>query len=527
MNTQLIVIGLLSLVVGLWIGAGLLHLYSVFQGEKKKNTAQKEADRIVNRARSQASKVERDSKAKAKDFETRARRNAEGEIKKQKQKMTQQEMKLKDRERHIERELKRKEEDFENRMKELAERDERIRIAEERIKTIEADTKDQVGKLQGKLEAVARLTTDQAREELRLAVEEEAQQRAHDMVEKIETEAKAEAAKRARQILTSAISRYASEVATERTVSIIALTSDEMKGKIIGREGRNIRALEAACGVDLIVDETPESVVISSFDPVRREIARQTLEKLMEDGRVHPARIEEVVSQVKSQLFNTVKEVGERACIDLGVSNIHTAIQNLLGMLKYRHSSMQNLYNQSLDVGHLAGILAGEIGANIKMARRAGLLHAIGRAIDHSVEGSYAMVGAEFARRHGEKDFICQAIRSHNGEVEARSVLDHIVQAAFNLTESRPGVKRSMMENYVRSLEDLESIGNSFDGVSRTFAIQAGKEIRVLVDSGKITDDQSKMLVRDIARKIERELSYPGQVKVTVVRETRIIEHAR
>ena len=232
------------------------------------------------------------------------------------------------------------------------------------------------------------------------------------------------------------------------------------------------------------------------------------------------------LSQEKKIIIG-VKEDGEKACFDLGVNNVHSAIQNLIGTLKYRHSSMQNLYNQSIDVAYLAGMLANEIGANEKLARRAGLMHAIGRAIDHTVEGSYSAVGADFARRHGEKDNICQAIRSHNGEVEARSVLDHLVQAAFNLTEARPGVKRSMMENYVKRLEDLESIGNSFDGVSRTFAIQSGKEVRVLVDSGKITDDQSKMLVRDIARKIERELNYPGNIKVTVVRETRIVEHAR
>ncbi len=527
METQIIITGLVSIILGLGLGAGLLHFYSVIQGNKKKEAAQKEAERIVNRAKSQVSKIEREAVAKAKDFEARARKNAENEIKKQKQKLTQQEMQLKDREVQIQKEYKKKEEDLQTQVKDLKDRAERLVIAEERIKNMETEVVEQTNKLQKKLESISSLTSEQAKEELMLAMEEEAHRLAAVQIEKIDSEVKKEADFKAKQILTTAISRYASEVATERTVSIIGLTSDEMKGKIIGREGRNIRALEAACGVDLIVDETPESVVISSFDPVRREIARLTLLKLMEDGRVHPGRIEEVVTQVKTKLQESIKEDGERACFDLGIVNMHSSLQNLLGTLKYRQSNMQNLYKQSIDVAYLAGMLAGELNANVKVARRAGLLHMIGRAIDHTVEGSYAAVGAEFARRHGEDDHVCQAIRCHNGEVEARSLLDHLVQAAFNLTESRPGAKRNNMEGYIRRLEDLESIGNSFDGVSRTFAIQAGKEIRVLVDSGKITDDQSKMLVRDIARKIERELNYPGQIKVTVVRETRIVEHAR
>jgi ribonuclease Y len=527
METQFVIVGLVSIILGIGLGAGILHFYGVIQGNKKKESAEKEAERIVNKAKSQVAKIERDANTRAKDFESRARKNAEAEIKKQKQKFQQQESQLKEKEQQLQKEYKKKEDEVEVKSKEIKEKMDRMNIAEDRIKKMEEETQLQVQNLQKKLEAISTLTVEQAKVELKLAIEDEAHKLAAEKIEQIEIEAKKEADQKAKQILTTAISRYASEVATERTVSIIGLTSDEMKGKIIGREGRNIRALEAACGVDLIVDETPESVVISSFDPVRREIARQTLQKLMEDGRVHPGRIEEVVSHVRSQIQQTIKEDGEKACFELDISNMHTAIQNLIGSLKYRQSNMQNLYKQSLDVAYLAGMLAGEINANVKVARRAGLLHMIGRAIDHTVEGSYASIGAEFCRRHGEEDFICQAVRCHNGEVEARSVLDHLVQAAYNLSEARPGAKRNSMEGYIKRLEDLESIGNSFDGVSRTFAIQAGKEIRVLVDSGKITDEQSKMLVRDIARKIERELNYPGQVKVTVVRETRIVEHAR
>jgi ribonuclease Y len=310
-------------------------------------------------------------------------------------------------------------------------------------------------------------------------------------------------------------------------VSVVALPSDELKGKIIGREGRNIRALEAACGVDLIVDDTPEAVVISAFDPVRREVARRALERLMEDGRVHPARIEEVIAKVKSELFKSIKEDGDKALFELGILNVNPEIVKLVGSLKYRTSYTQNNYTHSIEVGFLAGMMASELGADVKAARRAGLLHDIGKALDHSVEGSHAVIGAEFAKRHGEREPICHAIRSHHEDEKPNSVIAHLVQAADALSSARPGARRSMMESYIRRLEDLESIGNSFDGVIRTFALQAGREVRVIVEASKVTDEQSIMLSRDVARKIERELNYPGQIKVTVVRETRAIEHAR
>jgi ribonuclease Y len=300
-----------------------------------------------------------------------------------------------------------------------------------------------------------------------------------------------------------------------------------MKGKIIGREGRNIRALEAACGVDLIIDETPETVIISSFDPVRREVARRSLEKLMEDGRVHPARIEEVVEKVKSELFASMREEGEKVCFELGVHNVNPNIIKALGGLKYRQGDGQNLLAYSQEVANLAGLIAEEIGADEKAARRAGLLHAIGRALDHTFEGSSAQAGAEFCKRNGEKDEIVHAIRAHSDEVKPESALAHIVQSAYNLARSRPGARRANLDTFIRRLSDLESVANSFDGVARTYAIQSGKEIRVIVDSGKVTDDQATMLSRDIARKIERELNYTGQVRVAVVRETRIVEHAR
>ena len=527
MDNVLVSTGLISLLAGLAAGALAVHIVRVFQGNKGKKAARKQAQRIVNRAQAQAQKIERESKTKAKDFENRARRNVEGEIRKQKQKNLQTQEQLKNKEQQIKKEYQRKEEELDREIERLNERDHRIEISEGRVQKLEKETQEKKQKLEEKLENLSQLTVEEAREELMGALEQEAQQSMAARLEEIEQTAVKEAEVKAKQVLSAAISRYASEVATERTVSIIGLSSDEMKGKIIGREGRNIRALEAACGVDLIVDETPESVVISCFDPIRREVARQTLEKLMEDGRVHPARIEEVVSKVKAEILNTVKEDGEKACFDLGASDIHPHLQKLIGELKYRRSNMLNLYKQSIEVACIAGMLAAEVGYSEALAKRAGLLHAVGRALSHTLEGPYATVGAEYAKRYGEKDVVVQAIRCHNGGVEARTVLDNLVQAAYNFSEARPGVKRPSMETYIKRLEDLESIGNSFDGVARTYAVQAGKEIRVLVDGGKITDDQAAMVVRDIARKVERELNYPGQIKVSVVRETRIVEHAR
>ena len=517
----------LSVVAGIGIGALGFLLYRRLLDEKVRNAAEKEAERILSRAKGQVIKIERDAESRAKDFEGRARRNLENDIRKEKQKIQNTEMVLKDKEQRLEKDYRRKEEQVQAKARDLDEQTERLNITEARLKDMEEQSKRQIDDLENKLQSVANMTAEQAKSELMNAMVEEVRRDAAGRLQKIEEEAVAEAEKRAKRTLSIAISRYASEVTTERTVSTIPLSGDEMKGKIIGREGRNIRALEAACGVDLIIDETPETVIISSFDPVRREIARRSLARLIEDGRVHPARIEEVVDKVKSELLNSMKEDGEKAAFDLGVHGLHPAIVNMLGSLKYRQADGQNLLATSIEVAHIAGLMAAEIGADVKMVHRAGLLHAIGRGLDHSYEGSYALVGSEFAKKNGEKEEVCQAIRSHDGEVPAQSVVAHLVQAAFNLAKSRPGARRQNLDGYVRRLADLESVANSFDGVARSYAIQAGKEIRVLVDSGKVTDEQAIMLSRDIARKIERELNYPGQVRVNVVRETRIVEHAR
>ncbi len=521
------VIVLLAAVGGIGVGGGSVFAFRKISEGKKKKTAKIEAERILNKAKSEAKKIERDSKNRAKDFENRARKNAEKDIQEQKNKLEKREQKYKDRERSLENEYKKKEEKLERRERDLKQNDEKVRVAEGRLKETEEELNVKKQELTEKLSGISGFTPEQAKQEIVQALEEDAKTEAARKIILLEDEAKAQAEKRAKRIISMAIARYAGEYTSERTVSVVGLPSDEMKGKIIGREGRNIRTIESLCGVDLIIDDTPEAVVISGFDPVRREVAKRSLERLMEDGRIHPARIEEMIEKTKRELFKSIKEDGDKACMELGVVGVNQEIVKLLGSLKYRTSYTQNNYTHSIEVGFLAGLMAVELGADVKTARRAGLLHDIGKALDHSVEGSHAVIGADFAKRHGEKEVVCHAVRAHHEDEKPRTMMAYLTQAADAISSARPGARRSMMETYVQRLEDLESIGNSFDGVERTFAVQAGREIRVIVDAAKVTDEQSLMLSKDIARKIERELNYPGQIRVSVVRETRAVEHAR
>lgn len=514
-------------IIGLVLGGVVVFLIKRMQDENKKKSARVEAERIINRAKSEAAKLKKDSENRAKDFESRARKNVEADIHKQKSTVKNKEAQLERRLKEIDDQFKAKMEENERYLNSLKNREEKIAISENRIKELEKKGEVHIEELKQKLEAVAAMTQEEARRQLLTALEDEAKQEAAKKISQIEEETQKEAEKRAKRILAVALSRFASEYTSERTVSVLALPNDEMKGKIIGREGRNIRTLEALCGVDLIVDDTPEAVVISGFDPVRRELARKTIEKLMEDGRVHPARIEEVVEKQRNELMKSIKEEGERHVMELGIPNMHPELIKILGGLKYRSYQGQNALNQALEVAHIAGLLAGEMGVNVKQARRAGLLHNIGKAIDHTAEGSYALVGAEAAKKYGEHEEICHAIRAHDEEEKPHSVLAWIVHAAYTLSSSRPGARRPQIDSFVHRLEDLESIGNSFDGVLKTLALQAGKDVRVMVESSKVTDDQAVMLSRDVARKIEREVPQAGQVKVTVVRETRSVEHAR
>jgi ribonuclease Y len=522
-----IVLGLVMAVAGLIIGAVAMMVFKKASDDKKKNSAEAEADRILNKARADAQRIDRDSKQRAKDFEARAKKNAENEIQKQKQKQQQEEKALADKSAKLDKELASKEGDLEQRLQEIASRDEKIKIAEKRMMELEQEAQRKQAELQSRIEAVSGLSASEAKKEMIEALTADVRTEAAKKAIEIEEAATAEAEDKARRVIAMAVARFAGEQTSERTVSVINLPNEEMKGKIIGREGRNIRALEAACGVDLIVDETPEAVVISSFDPVRREIARKALEKLMEDGRVHPARIEEVIEKVKKEIFKTMKEDGDKAVFELGLAGIHPEIVKVLGSLKYRQTLAQNVLAHSIEVGFLCGIMAAELGVDPKKARRAGLLHDIGKGLDHTIEGSHAVVGAEFLKKHGESAEVCHAVRAHHDDEKPSSVLAFLVQAANVLSNSRPGARRQSMDGYIRRMEDMESIGNSFDGVVRTFAVQAGKELRVLVESSRVTDEQASMLSYDIARKIERELSYAGQVKVMVVREVRVVEHAR
>ncbi len=498
----------------------------VAEGSKKRK-ARSESERILSKAQFEAQKIEQNAKNKARDIEAQIKKNAENEIRKQKENLLQQERSYKDKERNIEQKIQTKEKELSEKLSHVQNKTQQIDMLEKKLTEKEQKLLEEARELQKKMEEASRYTAQEAKAELVNLVKHDAELEAAKKAQFIENEAKTEAEKKAKKIISLAIARYAGEYTTERTVSVIALPTEEMKGRIIGKEGRNIRALEAACGVDLIVDETPEAVVISSFDPVRREIARRSIETLLADGRVHPARIEEVVEKEKESLFKSMKEDGEKACFELGIVGVHPEIIKLIGSLKYRTSYTQNNYTHSIEVGFLAGLMAAEIGDDIKAARRAGLLHDIGKALDHSIEGSHAVIGADFAKKYGESEKICHAIRAHHEDEQPKTVLAHLVQAADALSSARPGARKQTNETYVRRLEDLESIGNSFDGVIRTFALQAGREIRVIVEGNKVTDEQSLLLSRDIARKIEREMNYPGQIKVTVVREIRAVEYAR
>jgi ribonuclease Y len=385
----------------------------------------------------------------------------------------------------------------------------------------------QATEARARLEKIAGLTATEARKALEAEVRDEARRSAAAEIKRIEDEAHEQAEQRSQMILGAAIQRYASEYVTERTVSVVPLPSDDMKGRIIGREGRNIRALEAATGIDLIIDDTPEAVVISCFNPVRREIAKLALTRLIADGRIHPTRIEEMVAKATDEIEQQCKDAGEGAAFDLGLGRLHPDLTRLLGRLKFRSSSGQNLLQHSLEVGYLAGVIAGELGYPVKTARRAGLLHDIGNAVDQELEGSHALVGATVARKCGEAAKLCHAIEAHHGEAVANDVLDHIVDAANVLSSQRPGARREMLESYVQRLRDLEKIAIGFEGVDKAFAIQMGREVRVLVENSRVSDEQARLLSRDIARKVEAELAYPGQIRVSVIRETRATDYAK
>jgi ribonuclease Y len=507
------------------IALGVLLGYLLRQRLFKNRQASSEmlSARIVDEAKKESETIKKEAVIQAKENLLKVKTEFEKDTRERKSELENLEKKIRSKEENLDKridQLSQKEANFENRDKSLVNKESAFNEKQEKLhRMIEEQTR--------KLEEIAGISSEEAKNFLIQSMETEAKRDAAVLVRKIEEEAKRTADKQSREIIAYSIQRYAGDFVAENTVSVVNLPSDEMKGRIIGREGRNIRAIEAATGIDLIVDDTPEAVVLSSFDPIRREVARISLERLISDGRIHPGRIEDIVKKVRTEVDTIIRETGERTSFDVGVHDIHPEIINLLGSLKFRRSFSQNVLQHSIEVAHLTGMMAAELKMNVKEAKRAGLLHDIGKAIDHEVEGTHAAIGADYAKRFGESPRIVQAIATHHDDGRTNTLLGVLVQAADTLSAARPGARREMLETYVKRLEELEAIANSFNGVDKCYAIQAGREIRILVENEKISDNDAVMLCRDIIKKIEKDLTYPGQIKVTVIRETRVSDYAR
>jgi ribonucrease Y len=482
-----------------------------------------EGRRVLEAARAEAEVIGREAAVEAQELAQRLRAEVDGEIRACRADLERQAAELAARAVAAER----LGQVIEGQRAEIAEQERRIAEREQAAEAAEREAAGRVEAARARLERVAGLSAAEARKLLEAEVREEALREAAGEIRRIEDEARAQAADRGRALVAAAAQRHAGEYVTERTVAVVPLPSDDLKGRIIGREGRNIRALEAATGVDIIIDDTPEAVVISCFHPVRREIARLALSRLIADGRIHPSRIEEMVEKATAEVDHQGQEAAEQAVFDLGIGRLHPELLRVVGRLKFTSSQAQNLLQHSIEVGFLAGAMAAELGLPVKLARRAGLLHDIGRAADHELEGSHAAVGALLARKHGEEPAICQAIEAHHGDVPPGEALDHLLDAANVISGQRPGARREMLETFVQRLADLERIATSFPGVEKAFAIQAGRELRVLVENSKVSDDQARALSREIARRVETELACPAQIKVAVVRETRAIDYAK
>ena len=486
-------------------------------------SAKEEAQEVVKSAKKDAETIKKEALLQAKDKLFQSKAELENEIKERRGELSARETRLLKKEENLEK----KAGQLESKEGSLTRRERDIEETARRGKEKEKEAESLVQKQLRKIEEIAGLSSQDAKEILLKKVEEESRIECARAIRQVEEEAHAEADKRAKEIISTAVGRYAADYITERTVSVVNLPNEEMKGRIIGREGRNIRAIEAATGIDLIIDDTPEAVILSGYNSVRREVARISLERLINDGRIHPARIEEVVKKVTQEMEEAIAEAGQQASFDVGVHGINPELIKLLGKLKYRTSFAQNVYQHSIEVAFLAGIMASELGLNPKKAKRAGLLNDIGKSIDHEVEGAHAVIGADIARRYGESPLIVNAIAAHHGDEEPHSTIAVLVQAADTLSAARPGARREMLENYVKRLEDLERIADSFKEVSKSFAIQAGREIRIIVENSNTSDDGLALLARDIRKKIEKELSYPGQIKIVVIREARAVEYAR
>jgi len=516
-------IGIVLILIALAGGAALGAYARRRLDESQMGSAEQLSAQLIDNAKKEAETLCKEADLQAKDTVLKAKSEWESEARELRRELQGQEKRLIQREENLDRKdrvLEERDTDAQAREKELSRLESSIQAREAEVEELALHQSEQ-------LERVAGMTSEEARQHLMTTMESQARHDAARGIKQIEDEARETADKKAKEILSLAIQRYAGDYVAEKTVSVVALPSDEMKGRIIGREGRNIRAIEAATGIDLIIDDTPEAVIISGFNPVRREVARLALEKLVTDGRIHPARIEEIVQKAEEDVNQSIRESGEQATFDVGVHGIHAEVVKLIGRLKYRTSYGQNILKHSLEVAFLCGVMASELGINVKQAKRAGLLHDLGKAVDHEVEGSHAMIGADLARKYGESAEIVHAIAAHHEEEKPSTVLAVLVQAADALSGARPGARREMLETYVKRLEELERIGTSFNGVECCYAIQAGREIRVMVSSDQVSDAHSHVLARDIAQKIEGEMTYPGQIKVNVIRETRAIGYAK
>ncbi len=514
-----IILYILLAVVGILVGyAGAKYIQ-----KKKIGEYQAIGRKILEDAKKEADVAKKEAAIQAKDIVIQARNELEQEVKNKRAEFQNTEKRLSQKESNLDK----KTEQIERRDDELSKREKQLGSRETVLENKIGDYDRILNEQRERLEQISGVTAGEAKKMLMQAMEDEARYEATKTARKIEEEAREKADKKAKEILALAIQRYAGEYVAEDAVSVVSLPNEEMKGRIIGREGRNIRALEAATGVDIIIDDTPEAVILSCFNPIRREVARVAIERLISDGRIHPARIEEIVGKVAEELEEKLKSAGEQAVFDAGVHNVHPEVVKLLGRLKFRSSYSQNVYQHSLEVAFICGILAAELKLNVQEAKRAGLLHDIGKAVDHEVEGSHSAIGADLAKKYGESETIVHSILAHHEEVPVANLIDVVVQAADALSGARPGARREMLETYIRRLEELERIASSFAGVEKSYAIQAGREIRIVVSSEKMNDDAIFLLSKDIAKKVEAELSYPGQIKVVVIRETRAVEYAR
>lgn len=517
-TTSVMLISALVLAVGILIG---YIISKVFAGAGIEN-AKKLAQSIAEEAKKEAENIKKEASLQAKDRLYQGKIELDREIKERRQELQNLEKRLSSKEENLDRKIElfdKKEAELLRREKDTANREKTIQEKDKQYTALLDEQK-------AKLEKISGMSSEDAKKILIESMENEAKHDAAKLIKEITEEAQENANKKAKEIISVAIQRYSGEYVAERTTSVVNLPNDEMKGRIIGREGRNIRAIEAATGIDIIIDDTPEAVILSGHNPVRREIAKVTIERLIADGRIHPARIEELVGKVEQEIEQVMKEAGERAVFDTGLHGIHPDIVKLIGRLRFRTSYAQNVYVHSMEVAFICGIMADELGLPTKQARRAGLLHDIGKAVDHEVEGPHAAIGGDLARKYGENPKIVSAIAEHHDDHPA-SIMGILVQAADALSAARPGARKEMMETYVKRLEDLEKIATSFPGVEKSYAIQAGREIRVIVSNQTISDEDAVVLSKDVARKIEKELSYPGQIKVTVIRESRAVDYAR